>query len=231
MGEISFPPVPAQPEDDGAVSRRRAGWALGLAFVPFIGGAVGSVTLAALVLTGPRDAVPRGRGRAWAALGVNAAVLVLVGALLITDDPELVTVQSMPQPRPASTEVPAGPVTQGEVFVEDLAVGDCVDEDFDAIDAVLTLTVTRCDGSHRGQVFLVQDLPDGEFPGDAAVEDQSYAMCDPGFEAWIGRPYASSSLSYVYYFPDAERWATDRTVQCIVTTPSPVTGTLQGSGR
>lgn len=218
--------------DDPERSRRWATWALGLSFVPVAGAAVASA-LAGLVLSGPRDEQDRGRRRAGAALGISVAGTVLLTstlAVVAISEPEPDVVDASPLFRPGAPTVAAS-TTHGEILLEDLVAGDCLDEDLEVVGVQRHLTVSTCDVPHLAQVAHVEDLPSGGYPGDGAVEDMTESICTGAFESFVGRSFASSRLGLYYYFPTSESWVFDRSVTCVVTEDAPVTGTLQGSGR
>ncbi|WP_229054199.1 septum formation family protein [Aeromicrobium sp. Leaf350] len=220
--------------DDPERSRRWATWALGLAVVPVVGAAAAAV-LAGLVLSGPRDEQERGRRRAGIAIGVavggTAALVVALGIVLVVSAPGPRTVDASSLYRPGTATVVAGPGTHGEILLEDLVPGDCLDEDLDAVGFQRLLTVVGCEVPHLAQVAHVEDLPEGAYPGEGPTEDMTDALCLAAYGPWVGRAWEDSTLGLFYYFPTAESWEFDRSVTCIVTVESPTTGTLQGSGR
>lgn len=219
----ALPPRGGTPES----SRTKAVWALVLALLPLCLTWIAAAVLAIMVLAGPRDGLKRGRGMAWSALVV--VVLWVMGSIVAA----VVIIASIPADRDDDGTITSG----GEVFAEDLRVGDCIDEDFDELfgetdDLVLTLTVRPCDESHTGEVYHEVELDPGSFPGDSSVMDSAEDACFGQFEAWVGQSYDLSELDYTYFYPTEETWATDdRLISCIVVSPDEVTGTLEGSGR
>ena len=54
--------------------------------------------------------------------------------------------------------------------VFDLSVGDCFD-DPDNFAEVSNVPMVDCSEPHHNEVYYLQDLPDGDFPGDSSVEN------------------------------------------------------------
>lgn len=127
-------------------------------------------------------------------------------------------------------------VEAGEVGAFEVRVGDCFAGDqlgtetteVQAVDAV------PCEQSHENEVYAIFDLPDGDYPGDEAVVEQSGEGCAERFEEFIGTAYDDSLLEITQLFPTEESWTTldDREVVCAVNDPAgPVEGSLQGKGE
>ncbi|MEG9225816.1 DUF4190 domain-containing protein [Aeromicrobium sp. Sec7.5] len=223
----AYPPIPSgmPPHgDDADSSRTKAVWALVLAILPLCGISwIVSVVLAILVLAGPNDGRRRGRGMAWASIvivvvwiiaSVVAAVLVIALAPADRDDDGEVT-------------------SEGEVFAEDLQVGDCFSEDLGSgEDEVYTVSATPCDEPHNAEVFHEFDLDDGDYPAESDIWDLADEGCYAAFEPWVGQSYEDSDLDFSYYYPTIQSWKyDDRAISCVVLARDDVTGTLEGSGR
>jgi len=219
-------PGPAQPVSDPGKSRAKAIWALVLAILPLCGISwIVAVVLAVLVLVGPRDGQPRGRGMAWAAIVVVVLWIVAVVIGIV------VGLLSIPADRDEDGNVTSG----GEVFTTDLRTGDCLDEDLfaeDATDTALTVTVVPCGEPHAAQVYENTDLDAGSYPGESAIFDEAESRCYDAFEPWVGTSYETSELEVFYYYPTSESWEQDdRTITCVVISPDDVTESLEGSAR
>lgn len=119
----------------------------------------------------------------------------------------------------------------GEIDVFSIAVGDCLASAPDG--EVQSVQVVPCSDEHEGEVFHDFELPDGDFPGDEAIETAAYEGCDPAFEEFVGLTYDESTLDYSYYAPTTESWAEgDRLISCIISDPAgTVTGSLSGAAR
>lgn len=221
-----YPGYPPPPRPGGATpeaSRTKAIWALVLAILPLCLTWIAAAVLAIIVLVGPRDGQRRGRGMAWASLVIVA--LWLVGSVIAL----VVVVASIPADRDDDGEVTSG----GEVFAEDLQLGDCLAEAFDEYDEdVYTVTVVPCDEPHNGEVFHETQLDDATFPGEDEVFARADDVCFEAFEPWVGTSYDDSFLDFTYYAPSEDSWDYgDRLITCVVISPDDVDESLEGSER
>ena len=187
------------------------------AVVPLVG--VVAIVLGVVALHQLRQ-VPgsgqRGRGMAIAgivlgALGTLAwAALLTVGIIsAVTSEPERDS---------------AGQVTNSsEVFVNDLAAGDCFSGGrTDEIDLV---TAVPCAQPHESQVVTIFELPKGAYPGEHEVVDAAEEGCTAKADPLVtDSAYEDLEPSFIY--PDSYTWRGDRTVLCLVEAP---TGTTTGS--
>lgn len=123
----------------------------------------------------------------------------------------------------------AGGETQ-DVF--DVGLGDCI-SNFNAEEQISELTVIPCEEEHDQEVFAVFEVPDGEFPGSEAFEEQVATECVAEFETFVGLTYDESVLEIRWLEPTEDSWAQgDRELVCTVLDPEgPVTGTLEGANR
>ena len=90
-----------------------------------------------------------------------------------------------------------------------------------------------CAEPHDNEAFAATDMPDGDYPGDAAVTDAANTFCYDEFEKFIGMNYDESALELSFFSPTAESWAEgDQEILCFVYSPDgQVTGTLAGAAR
>ncbi|MFP4512756.1 MAG: septum formation family protein [Acidimicrobiales bacterium] len=128
----------------------------------------------------------------------------------------------------------------GEVSAFELGPGDCFDTtDVDSGEGLVVTTVmlVDCAEPHRAEVFGIEELasPLGEpFPGAEARDEDSQALCEPGFEQYVGVPLAESELVLLWLAPTEESWADDdREVACAVAAPDEqlLTESVEGSQR
>ena len=113
----------------------------------------------------------------------------------------------------------------GTVSITDLKPGDCLTT-VTATGTVTDVPVVPCTTPHAGEVFAVFDLPDGPWPGDAKVEEQSESRCNDEFDTYADSP--DSKLELYYLHPKEQSWWRDRGVICIATDPSGLrTGSLR----
>ncbi|MGW6911305.1 septum formation family protein [Streptomyces sp. NPDC054940] len=101
-------------------------------------------------------------------------------------------------------------------YVDDLSVGDCVDE----TDSSSYVLVVPCDGQHDMQTLAVMELEDGyEYPGDDVVDEEAESLCYEAYsdvaENWTVAE--EEDLMWDKVVPDSEGWeAGDRTVVCFL---------------
>lgn len=210
------------------------GWALlGAGFV---------VSVISLFLRGAKW--PGIAGIALSVLGgiLAAAVALLTlaaagGPIAVDDDPTpLATPGTRPTDPPSSEPSPAAPVTPAEgtdtVTFEELEVGQCLPF-IEWEDEVSELPVVPCDQPHTDEVYLIFDAPDGDFPGDDALQSIASERCETAFGDFVGLPYMESELDMYWFVPTQMSWnrANDRAIQCIAFSYEDVTGTLRGAAR
>lgn len=114
-----------------------------------------------------------------------------------------------------------------KVTATNVQVGDCLKEIPDG-ERVLTVTTIACDQPHAGEVFAVLMMPDGDFPGQAAVEAY-HEKCSPELVEYSPQSMLDDEVQLYVLYPTAETWESgDRAVTCIATLDPPRTGTLKG---
>jgi hypothetical protein len=127
----------------------------------------------------------------------------------------------------------------GEVGLDELQIGDCVDitEASEASSQVATAVRLTCDQPHQFEIFHAGSLdpdPAAPYPGDDAVLAGADAMCLEAFPAYVGAAYVDSSLEIAHLRPDEAVWtAGDRIVRCAAQDRllQPLVGTVRGSAR
>jgi hypothetical protein len=141
-----------------------------------------------------------------------------------------------------TTRDESGAVTEGgELGVQKLRVGDCVDLGESATREegdVESFQAIPCEEPHQGEVFFVKDafFEQATWPGEKAVGDAADKACVKAFEGYVGKAYDDSDLDFVSLFPTEDSWAfDDRGVACLVIQPTEdgqdverVTGSLKG---
>ncbi len=137
-------------------------------------------------------------------------------------------------PQAPERDAETGEITEAtEADVFSLRVGDCLNS-AELATEVETVPTVPCDEPHDTEIFGSTMLPDGDFPGNDAVETAAHDYCLPEFERFIGLPYDSSEIYYQPFMPSEESWngADDREVLCLaVDEAGGVTGTLEGANR
>ncbi|MCY9782429.1 septum formation family protein [Nocardiopsis sp. EMB25] len=124
----------------------------------------------------------------------------------------------------------------GNVF--ELNVGDCfVEEELNAAfgsEKVSDVPLVDCAEPHDSEFFYAEDMAEGDFPGEAAVDAAVEDVCyGDNFTDFVGVPYTESEIYAGALFPDATGWENfdDREIICYVFTEEMVTGTLEGANR
>ena len=158
--------------------------------------------------------------RSMTVLAVGAASLALAGCSLLGN----IT---------GGGTTDTGDSTTGtDVDVFTIAVGDCLNDG--GVDGeVTTVETIDCAQPHDSEAYASILMDDGEFPGDEAVDTFAIEQCDAAFAEFVGLSYAESTLSYSYYYPTEESWASgDREILCLLVDPAgKVEGSLQGAAR
>jgi Septum formation/Domain of unknown function (DUF4190) len=118
-------------------------------------------------------------------------------------------------------------IGKGTVTATDVEQGDCLSEIPDSA-RVLTVKTVECDQPHAGEVFAVLLMPEGDFPGQAAVEEYQN-KCEPELAAYSPASITDDSVQLYVLYPTAESWEQgDRAVTCIATLDPPRTGSIKG---
>lgn len=115
---------------------------------------------------------------------------------------------------------------RGATGASQVRSGDCLTEIPDS-SRVLYVKTVSCDQPHKGEVFAVLPLPDGAFPGDAAVV--KYAdKCAPALSEYAPNANSESGIQLFVLYPTADSWQRgDRSVTCIATSKNPRTGKIE----
>ncbi len=118
-------------------------------------------------------------------------------------------------------------IGKGTVTATDVKVGDCLKE-IPTSTRVLTVDTIGCDQSHAGEVFAVLMMPEGDYPGQSAIEEYQN-KCEPELSSYAPDAITDDSVQLYVLYPTAETWEQgDRAVTCIATLDPPRTGTLKG---
>ena len=124
----------------------------------------------------------------------------------------------------------------GDTSVLNLEVGQCTNQPVDGEDSVSSLPVVDCAESHTGEIFSLPQVPDGDFPGDAALQETAGQLCSgPDFQTYVGKPYDESEVYLSFLVPSTDTWDDgDREIVCILKADqagSASTGSLRGANR
>jgi len=116
-------------------------------------------------------------------------------------------------------------VSKGTVTATDVKVGDCLKQIPDST-RVLTVDTVGCDQAHAGEVFAVLLMPDGDFPGQSAIEEYQN-KCEPELASYAPAAITDDSVQLYVLYPTAETWAQgDRAVTCVATLDPPRAGSI-----
>jgi len=118
-------------------------------------------------------------------------------------------------------------VGKGRVTATDVKVGDCLKE-IPGNARVLTVDTVGCDKSHAGEVFAVLLMPEGDYPGQSAIEEYQN-KCEPELSSYPPAAITDDSVQLYVLYPTAETWEQgDRAVTCVATLDPPRAGSLKG---
>jgi len=118
-------------------------------------------------------------------------------------------------------------IGKGTVTATDVKVGDCLKE-IPSSTRVMTVDTVGCEESHAGEVYAVLLMPEGDYPGQTAIEDYQN-KCEPELASYSPDAITDDSIQMYVLYPTAETWEQgDRAVTCIATLEPPRTGSIKG---
>lgn len=120
----------------------------------------------------------------------------------------------------------------GTADVFSLKVGDCFDDE--SGDEITDVPGVPCAEPHDNEVYHSFEMPEGDYPGAAAIDAAAEEECVGAFESFVGLPYQESVLGIGPITPTEAGWdeADDREVLCIVYDVEAQTeGSLAGAAR
>lgn len=101
---------------------------------------------------------------------------------------------------------------------EQFRLGDCTS---DPEESSSGMTSEDCDGPHAGEVYHVEEFPDGDYPGTVEISSQSEEICKREFEPFVGIAYDDSILEVSYLYPLETQWEQgDQELLCIALDPA-----------
>ncbi|MDO0973139.1 DUF4190 domain-containing protein, partial [Mycolicibacterium frederiksbergense] len=194
---------------------------VGLKIVSLIFGVLGGVLVSVICgFVGLKKAKQGQGGRGMAIAGlVLSGLWVLVGiavvALIVANKDEI------------SNSEFADIFDPNSVNAADIGLGDCLSEIPSDASLVASVKTVACTDPHKGEVYHVVTVPDGEFPGETAIVDYQ-DQCQPALEEFSPSAMADPEVGMFVLYPTADSWKRgDRAVTCIATTDVPRTGSLQ----
>jgi hypothetical protein len=115
---------------------------------------------------------------------------------------------------------------KGTVSATEVKAGDCLKE-LPASGLVITVDTAPCGEPHTGEIFSVMKMPEGDFPGQFAIEEYQN-KCAPELAKYSPEAAEDPDVGLFVLYPSEDSWGQgDRTVTCIATTDSPRSGTLK----
>lgn len=108
-----------------------------------------------------------------------------------------------------------------------LRAGDCFDL---FLNAVETVTATRCSESHTYEVFGTAKLPNGSYPSDDELQQLAGDKCIPLFTRYVGISIEESTWYIGYSGPERGAWLLgNRTLTCYLANEAETK--IRGSAR
>jgi hypothetical protein len=145
-------------------------------------------------------------------IGGMLALLIIAGIVLYFAAHSLITANEAP------------PDTADRTPASYFRPGDCIKE---IPKTAQNVRIVDCDEPHGAEVIAVFMLPEGEFPGEAAVEEHK-SRCEPELANYAPSAVDDPSVDVLKRFPDEASWGIgDRSVTCIAAFETPRTGALQ----
>ncbi|MEU9332467.1 DUF4190 domain-containing protein [Streptomyces sp. NPDC048290] len=188
-----------------------------LCLVPLLGLVLGVVALVQIRRSGER-----GKGMAIAGVVLSSVGMVLWVTLMVTDGLSSFL-----------DDFAAGVHESNTLYVE---TGTCFNTPGGPSGEVTyDLDEVPCEDRHEGEVFATFELPDGDFPGDARIEETADERCYALQSSYAMDSWALPENVDVYYLvPIRSSWRLgDREVACFfghVDTGSRLTGSLRNDG-
>jgi Septum formation len=111
----------------------------------------------------------------------------------------------------------------------DMKVGDCITA-VPTDSRVLTLPTVDCAELHGGEVYAVIDMPEGDYPGQAKI-DQYQNKCPDELATFAPAAMTDDAVGIYVLYPTPETWAQgDRAITCVATLDPKRAGSLKGAG-
>lgn len=119
------------------------------------------------------------------------------------------------------------------VNLNDLQVGECVEQELTKDTDLTRLVRVDCDAPHFAELYHVFDVGDMVWPGDEVIGTLTDSGCVSSFNGFIGMSSYESDLEMWSFSPTKETWdVEDRTALCLVQDArGGLTGTLAGARR
>jgi len=208
-----YPPPQPQPQKPGT-----NGFAIASLIFGIIGGILLGFIFGFIALSQTKRTGQNGRGLALA--GVILSSMWTVGIVLAI----ILAITT------SATRNSGGTVTDGgSISATSLQVGDCVNGLKNTTN-LLSLPGVPCTQPHEGEVFAVFDLPAGDYPGSAAVDQEVSRECNDRLGAYSPSAETNPDVGLFSVYPLEQNWRRgDRQVVCLATaTAGTTTGSIKG---
>jgi hypothetical protein len=115
----------------------------------------------------------------------------------------------------------------GTLSMLDLRKGDCLKRV--PTNTTQKVDVVPCERAHDGEVYTVIELPDGDWPGNSAVEGKGERGCPARLRHQFPTAAADRSVKIYYYTPTEDTWDDgDHALPCVAGYKKPRMGALKG---
>ena len=195
-------------------------------FVPLLGAILGFVALSQIKKTGEK-----GKGLAIGGIAISGLYILVCAGFIVAG---IIFADNVPtnagNPVVPRSSTSAGTGNQGgNVKVENLRVGQCLNG-IDAAGATLsTLPVVACTASHEGEVVSTFNLTGSSYPGDSAIEKQAEDKCFAELDTYSPSTKDDESIGIFYLHPTRLSWGSgDRQVICIAHFKTARQGSIKG---
>lgn len=122
----------------------------------------------------------------------------------------------------------SGDITNsGDVNVQDLEVGDCLNG-LEESDLVLSVEGVACFQPHESEVYAAIAMDDGEWPGLDGVTAAANQSCSDDMATNHPDLFEDDSVEIFFFHPTSASWREgDREIVCVALYPEPRSGSLQ----
>jgi hypothetical protein len=149
----------------------------------------------------------RGRRRTGVVGAIGALALILGVTALSACSGKAASTATTSTTGPAETTTTTeAPLSAGKQFSIYLpTVGHCFDVRTTDKGPTVYLDLD-CALPHQNEVFATVDVPGKDWPGAPALESFAKNTCPASWEAYVGKPYATSSYEIGYLLPQESAW-------------------------
>jgi hypothetical protein len=168
-----------------------------------------------------------------AVVGLAMAVMALAGCTGNAAKSATTTITTTVPPETTTTaEAPLTAGRQISFYVP--AVGDCFDIRTADKGPPIYLKLD-CSIPHQNEVFATIEFTLKDYPGEPFLRDGAKQTCPKSWEAYVGKPFETSSFELGYLLPDEATWGNGirHTTGCLIQPGSGerMVGSAKGSGQ